>query len=91
MEIGPYSPGHPYRQLAGWLRSQIRRGEITAQLPSITTLTAQPGLAVGTVRRYRHPRPRALGADRTRLRDLRDAQLTLRLGDARPWAGRCWA
>jgi len=51
MEIGPHSPGHPYRQLAGRLRSQIQRGEITAQLPSITTLTAQTGLAVGTVRR----------------------------------------
>jgi DNA-binding GntR family transcriptional regulator len=29
----------------------IERGEMTAQLSSITTLTAQAGLAVGTVRR----------------------------------------
>jgi GntR family transcriptional regulator len=51
MEIDPHSPEHPYRQLAARLREQIQCGEITAQLPSITTLTAQTGLAVGTVRR----------------------------------------
>jgi GntR family transcriptional regulator len=51
MEIDPNSPTHPYRQLAARLREQIQRGEIAAQLPSITTLTEQTGLAVGTVRR----------------------------------------
>lgn len=51
MDIDPHSAEHPYRQLAARLRGQIQRGEITAQLPSITTLTAQTGLAVGTVRR----------------------------------------
>jgi DNA-binding GntR family transcriptional regulator len=51
MKVDPRSPEHPYKQLAGELREQIGRGEITSQLPSITDLTAQTGLAVGTVRR----------------------------------------
>jgi GntR family transcriptional regulator len=51
MKIDPPSPEHPYRQLAAQLRGQIERGQITSQLPSITELTAQTGLAVGTVRR----------------------------------------
>jgi DNA-binding GntR family transcriptional regulator len=51
MVIDPSSPEHPYRQLASWLRARIRSGEISAQLPSLSTLTAQTGLAVGTVRR----------------------------------------
>jgi GntR family transcriptional regulator len=51
MQIDPASPEHPYRQLAAHLRGQIERSEITSQLPSITELTAQTGLAVGTVRR----------------------------------------
>lgn len=51
MDIDPRSPEHPYRQLAAQLRGQIQHGQITSRLPSITTLTAQTGLAVGTVRR----------------------------------------
>jgi DNA-binding GntR family transcriptional regulator len=51
MQIDPASPEHPYRQLAAHLRGQIERGEIASQVPSITELTAQTGLAVGTVRR----------------------------------------
>jgi DNA-binding GntR family transcriptional regulator len=51
VNIDPHSPEHPYRQLAARLREQIQRGEISAQLPSITSLTMQTGLAVGTVRR----------------------------------------
>jgi len=51
VNIDPQSPKHPYKQVAARLREQINRGEITAQLPSITDLTAQTGLAVGTVRR----------------------------------------
>jgi DNA-binding GntR family transcriptional regulator len=51
MKIDPRSPEHPYKQLAAQLRGQIERGQITSQLPSITELTAQTGLAVGTVRR----------------------------------------
>lgn len=51
MRIDPASPEHPYRQLATQLRERIERDEFTGQLPSITELTAQTGLAVGTVRR----------------------------------------
>jgi DNA-binding GntR family transcriptional regulator len=51
MRIDPASPEHPYRQVAAQLREQIDSGAITAQLPSITTLIAATGLAVGTVRR----------------------------------------
>jgi GntR family transcriptional regulator len=51
LHYGRPAPEHPYRQLAARLREQIQRGEMTAQLSSITTLTAQTGLAVGTVRR----------------------------------------
>lgn len=51
MNIDPQSPRHPYKQVAAQLREQIKRDEIAAQLPSITDLTAQTGLAVGTVRR----------------------------------------
>ena len=43
-------PDHPYQQLARQLREQIESGKITSQLPSIANLTAQTGLAVGTVR-----------------------------------------
>ena len=51
VKIDPQSPAHPYQQVATQLREQIESGEITSQLPSITDITAQTGLAVGTVRR----------------------------------------
>ena len=51
MQIDETSPEHPYLQLAGLLRADIKSGKITSQLPSITTLTEETGLAVGTVRR----------------------------------------
>lgn len=51
VKIDPQSSRHPYEQLASQLREQIDSGQITSQLPSITGLTAQTGLAVGTVRR----------------------------------------
>jgi DNA-binding GntR family transcriptional regulator len=51
MQIDPQSPMHPYMQLAAQLREQIEGRQITSQLPSITELTSQTGLAVGTVRR----------------------------------------
>jgi GntR family transcriptional regulator len=51
MNIDPQSPEHPYKQVAAQLKEQIERGDIIGQLPSITVLTAQTGLAVGTVRR----------------------------------------
>ena len=51
MQIDETSPEHPYQQLAGLLRAEIKSGKITSQLPSITMLTEETGLAVGTVRR----------------------------------------
>ena len=51
MKIDETSPEHPYLQLAGLLRAQIASGEIASQLPSITKLTEETHLAVGTVRR----------------------------------------
>jgi DNA-binding GntR family transcriptional regulator len=49
--IDKTSSEHPYLQLAAQLREQIISGVIASQLPSISTLTEQEGLAVGTVRR----------------------------------------
>ena len=51
MQIDETSPEHPYLQLAGLLRADIQSGKITSQLPSITQLTEETRLAVGTVRR----------------------------------------
>jgi GntR family transcriptional regulator len=51
VKIDQTSPEHPYLQLAGLLRARIHAGEITNQLPSITQLTEETELAVGTVRR----------------------------------------
>jgi GntR family transcriptional regulator len=51
VQIDQTSPEHPYQQLAGLLRADIESGKITSQLPSITQLTEETGLAVGTVRR----------------------------------------
>ena len=49
--IDEASPEHPYLQLAARLRERIQAGEIVSRLPSLTELTSQTGLAVGTVRR----------------------------------------
>lgn len=51
MKIDETSPEHPYLQLAGLLRAEIQGGKIVNQLPSITKLTEETHLAVGTVRR----------------------------------------
>jgi DNA-binding GntR family transcriptional regulator len=51
MRIDPPHPSTPTASSPPQLREQIERREITGQLPSITELTAQTGLAVGTVRR----------------------------------------
>jgi GntR family transcriptional regulator len=51
VQIDASSPEHTYLQLAALLRKQIASGEIVSQLPSITELTEETGLAVGTVRR----------------------------------------
>ncbi len=50
--IDLHSPEPSYQQLARQLRERIRDGRIgpRAPLPSITQLTGEPGLAVGTVR-----------------------------------------
>jgi GntR family transcriptional regulator len=49
--IDPESPEHPYVQVAAMLRRRIQQGEITSVLPSLTQLTEETGLAMGTVRR----------------------------------------
>lgn len=51
MKIDNTSSEHAYLQLAGFLRRRIESGEITVRLPSLTELTAEMHLAVGTVRR----------------------------------------
>ena len=51
MKIDESSPEHSYLQLARLLRERIVSGEIDSVLPSITNLTEETGLAVGTVRR----------------------------------------
>lgn len=51
--IDPHGPEPSYKQLADLLRARITSGEIGPRepLPSITYLTGETGLAVGTVRR----------------------------------------
>jgi DNA-binding GntR family transcriptional regulator len=51
--IDPHGPEPSYKQLADLLRVQIESGDIGPRepLPSITYLTGETGLAVGTVRR----------------------------------------
>lgn len=49
--IDPDSPEHPYEQLAALLRAGIASGEIGPRLPSLTALTEETGLSIGTVRR----------------------------------------
>jgi DNA-binding GntR family transcriptional regulator len=51
VKIDSTSPVHAYLQLAALLRMRIVSGEIEAKLPSLTELTAETRLAVGTVRR----------------------------------------
>lgn len=51
--IDPHSPVPSYQQLADQLRERIVSGKIGPReaLPSITYLTGETGLAVGTVRK----------------------------------------
>ena len=51
--IDTHSPEPSYLQLAALLRARIESGQIGPReaLPSITYLTGETGLAVGTVRR----------------------------------------
>jgi GntR family transcriptional regulator len=51
VKIDSASPDHAYVQLAGLLRQRILSGEIASKLPSLTELTGETHLAVGTVRR----------------------------------------
>lgn len=53
LAIDPHGPEPSYKQLADLLRARIVSGEIGPRqpLPSITYLTGETGLAVGTVRR----------------------------------------
>jgi DNA-binding GntR family transcriptional regulator len=51
VKIDSTSPEHAYLQLAALLRNRIFSGEIGSRLPSLTELTAETRLAVGTVRR----------------------------------------
>jgi GntR family transcriptional regulator len=50
--IDPHAPEPSYQQLAGQLRARIRSGAIGPRepLPSITYMTGETGLAIGTVR-----------------------------------------
>jgi len=51
--IDTHAPEPSYQQLAAQLRARIQSGEIGPRqaLPSITYLTGETGLAVGTVRK----------------------------------------
>jgi DNA-binding GntR family transcriptional regulator len=51
VKIDSASPEHAYLQLAAMLRERVVSGEIASKLPSLTELTAETRLAVGTVRR----------------------------------------
>ena len=51
MKIDSASPEHAYVQLAAFLRQRILSGEIASKVPSLTELTDETHLAVGTVRR----------------------------------------
>ena len=53
LEINPHAPEPSYKQLAAQLRQRIISGQIKPheQLPSITYMVQETGLAVGTVRR----------------------------------------
>jgi DNA-binding GntR family transcriptional regulator len=51
VKIDPDSPEHPYVQLAGHLRSQIKAGKIGPRVPSIMELAEQSALSAATVKR----------------------------------------
>jgi DNA-binding GntR family transcriptional regulator len=51
VKIDSTSPEHAYLQLADLLRERIVSGAIASRLPSLSELTAETRLAVGTVRR----------------------------------------
>jgi GntR family transcriptional regulator len=51
VKIDNDSPEHPYVQLAGLLRTQIKAGKIGPRVPSITELAEESGLSAATVKR----------------------------------------
>jgi GntR family transcriptional regulator len=51
VKIDSALPEHAYVQLAAFLRRRILSGEIASKLPSLTELTGETHLSVGTVRR----------------------------------------
>jgi GntR family transcriptional regulator len=51
VKIDNDSPEHPYVQLAGLLRAQIKAGKVGPRIPSITELAAESGLSAATVKR----------------------------------------
>ncbi len=51
MKIDNDSPEHPYVQLAGILRQQIKAGKLGPRVPSITELAGESELSAATVKR----------------------------------------
>jgi GntR family transcriptional regulator len=51
VKIDNDSPEHPYVQLAGLLREEIRAGKMGPRVPSIMELADQSGLSAATVKR----------------------------------------
>ena len=51
MKIDNDSPEHPYVQLAGLLREQIKSGKTGPRVPSIMELAEASGLSAATVKR----------------------------------------
>jgi GntR family transcriptional regulator len=51
VKIDDDSPEHPYVQLAGLLRAQVKAGKIGPRMPSIMELAEQTGLSAATVKR----------------------------------------
>ena len=51
MKIDNDSPEHPYVQLAGILRQQIKAGKLGPRVPSIMELAAESELSAATVKR----------------------------------------
>ncbi len=51
MKVDPNSPDHPYQQVAGYLRAEIRAGRIGPRVPSALQLASDTGASVATVKR----------------------------------------
>jgi DNA-binding transcriptional regulator YhcF (GntR family) len=51
VKVDPNSPDHPYQQVAGYLRAEIRAGRIGPRVPSALQLASDTGASVATVKR----------------------------------------